>query len=449
VNCVIAVDTTATPPLPDELRPPLSADDAVLEAERCLACGGPYAQAPCTVACPADVDVPGFVGQLATEDPVAAARTIFAENLLGGTCARVCPVEILCEGNCVLTAEGRRPVAIGRLQRFATDQAFADGATLREPALPPTGKRVAVLGAGPAGLAAAGELALLGHDAVVYDERDEPGGLARFAIAPFRQQCEPLPDEARAIAVLGVELRLGTPVDSAQLAAIAGDSDALLLAVGMGEDVQVSYPGDGLPGVYESLPFIEALKRGEPLAVGDRVVVIGGGNTAIDCSREARRLGAHVVTLAYRRTEDEMPAFAHEVAEAREEDVHCQWLANPTRVLGTTHVTGVECVEMRLGGLDSSGRRRPEAVPGSEFVVPAETVIKAIGQRPRSELADWLPGVRYDGGRIVADPQTGATGAPGVFAAGDAIAGGSIVVQAVRTAKLAARGIDAFLKETR
>jgi dihydropyrimidine dehydrogenase (NAD+) subunit PreT len=450
VNCVIAALDTTAATLPDELRPPLSADEAVIEAERCLACGGPYAPAPCMVACPADVDVPKFVGEVAAGDADAAARTIFDENLLGGTCARVCPVEILCEGNCVLTAEGRRPVAIGRLQRFATDQAFADGARFRDRALPATGKRVAVLGAGPAGLVAAGELALRGHQVVVYDAREEPGGLARFAIAPFRQQSEPIPGEARAITELGVEFRLGTPVGSAQeLAAITGGSDALLLAVGMGEDVKVSYPGDDLPGVHESLPFIEALKRGEPLAVGDNVVVIGGGNTAVDCSREARRLGAHVVTLAYRRTEDEMPAFAHEVAEARDEDVHFQWLANPTRVLGTTRVTGVECVEMRLGGLDASGRRRPEPVPGSEFVIPADTVIKAIGQRPRSELADWLPGLRYDAGRIAADPQTGATGAPGVFAAGDAIAGGSIVVQAVRTAKLAAQGIDAFLKETR
>jgi dihydropyrimidine dehydrogenase (NAD+) subunit PreT len=449
-SVIAALDSTTSTTLPDELRLPLSADDAVLEAERCLACGGPYAQAPCTVACPADVDVPRFVGEIAAGDTEAAARTIFEENLLGGTCARVCPVEILCEGSCVLNAEGRRPIAIGPLQRFATDEAFAGNPILRKRALPATGKRVAVLGAGPAGLAAAGELALLGHHVVVYDERDEPGGLARFAIAPFRQQCEPIPAEARAIAQLGVQLRLGAHVGSAQeLTAIAAEADALLLAVGMGEDVQVSYPGDDLPGVHESLPFVEALKRGEPFEVGDHVVVIGGGNTAIDCSREARRLGAHVVTLAYRRTEDEMPAFAHEVAEARDEDVHFRWLANPTRVLGTTHVTGVECVEMRLGGLDASGRHRPEPVPGSEFVLEADTVIKAIGQRPRSELLDRLPGLSHESGRIVADPQTGATGAPGVFAAGDAVAGGSIVVQAVRTAKLAARGIDAFLREKR
>jgi glutamate synthase (NADPH/NADH) small chain len=306
-----------------------------------------------------------------------------------------------------------------------------------------------VLGAGPAGLAAAGELALMGHDVTVYDERDEAGGLARFAIAPFRQQRDPIPAEAARIAERGVKLELGRRIVSkAELDAIRVQADALVLATGMGEDVAVSYPGDDLPGVYESLPFIEALKRGEPLAVGSQAVVIGGGNTAIDCSREARRLGAGVVTLAYRRTEDEMPAFAHEVAEARDEGVGFHWLADPRRILGTECVTGVECIEMRLGGIDASGRRRPQPVPGSEFVIEADTVIKAVGQRPRTELLEWLPGLRVEG-RLVIDEATGATGVPGVFAAGDLVSGGSIVVKAVRGAKLAAHGVDSYLRAER
>jgi len=441
---------TSASALPEDLRPALLHDDALAEAERCLGCGGPYAPAPCTVACPAEVDVPGFIGQVAAGSNADAARTIFAENLLGGTCARVCPVEILCEGSCVLTAEGRRPIAIGRLQRFATDDALLSGAALRDVPSVATGRCVAVIGAGPAGLAAAGELALLGHHVVVFDERDEPGGLARFAIAPFRLRSEPLPDEVRSIQSLGVELALGTSIDSAQrLAQVAAQFDAVLLAVGMGEDVPVAYPGDDLPGVYESLSFIEALKRDEPLPVGERVVVIGGGNTAIDCAREARRLGAQVVTLAYRRNEDEMPAFDHEVAEARDEDVQFHYLANPTRIIGSTVVEGVQCVEMRLGALDSSGRHRPEPVPGSEFVIATDTVIKAIGQRPRSEIMGWVAGLRDEQGRVAVDPQTGATDAAGFFAAGDVVSGGAIVVQAVRTAKLAARGIDAFLKANR
>ena len=339
------------------------------------------------------------------------------------------------------------PIAIGRLQRHATDWGLAAGEALRGPPLPRTGRRVAVLGAGPAGLAVAGELALLGHDVTVHDERDEPGGLARFAIAPFRQQREPIPAEAAMVAAMGAQLRLGSRIGSKEeLQAIRDATDALVLATGMGEDVAVSYPGDDLPGVYESLPFIEALKRGDPLAVGEQAVVIGGGNTAIDCSREARRLGASVVTLAYRRTEDEMPAFAHEVAEARDEGVGFHWLADPRRIVGTDRVEGVECVEMRLGDIDDSGRRRPQPVPGSEFVIAADTVIKAVGQRPRSELLEWLPGLRVERGRLVVDEATGATGVPSVFAAGDLVSGGSIVVEAVRGAKLAARAIDAYLE---
>ena len=192
-----------------ELRPPLEVEQALLAADRCLECGGAYAEAPCTLACPAGVDVAGFIGALAEGDVEQAARTIYDANILGGTCARVCPVEVLCEGACVLKHEGRQPIEIGRLQRYATDEALARELPVRERA-PGTGKRVAVVGAGPAGLAAAGELAARGHDVTVYDERDEVGGLARFAIAPYRIEEEPLADEAYALERLGVEFRLGT-----------------------------------------------------------------------------------------------------------------------------------------------------------------------------------------------------------------------------------------------
>ena len=418
-----------------ELRPALSAQAAVVEADRCLECGGTYAEAPCVTACPAGVDVPSFVAAIAAADPATAASTIFADNILGGTCARVCPVEVLCQRDCVLVHEGRRPIEIGALQRYATEWAYANGVPLRvsEPA---NGKRVAVIGAGPAGLAAAGELAARGYAVTVFDEREEIGGLVRYAIAPYRQSNEPLPDEARLLSDLGVEFRLRTRIDSARLRELEGEVDAIVLAVGMGADVDVGYEGDELDGVWESLPFIEQLKTGEPPPVGRRVAVIGGGNTAVDVAVEAKRLGADVSLLLYRRTESEMPAYEHEVELARREGVEIRFLTNPVAFVGEHRVEGVRCAEMRLGTPDESGRRRPEPVPGSEFVVPVDNVVKAIGQRPRQEFRSLLESVDEDG----------RTSNGKIFAAGDAVNGGASVVQAVGEAKRAVRALDERLQ---
>jgi dihydropyrimidine dehydrogenase (NAD+) subunit PreT len=436
----------ATDALTRELRPPLARQQALLEADRCLECGGPYAPAPCAVACPAGVDVPGFVAAVAVGATNAAAATIFSENLLGGTCARVCPVEMLCEGACVLVREGRRPIAIGALQRYATDAALADGAALRERA-PANGRWVAVVGAGPAGLACAGELAARGYRVTVYDDREEVGGLVRYAIAPYRQVREPLPAEARLLERLGVEFHLGTPIDGpGALRALAAEADAVFLGVGMGADADVPFPGDGLPGVWDSLPFIEALKTRRPPEVGRRVVVIGGGNTAIDVAREAVRLGADEVTLLYRRTRAELPAYPHEVDEAAEEGVRFQWLAAPVRFVGARRLEAVECRLMRLGEPDASGRRRPEPLEGSEFTLAADTAVKAIGQRPRLDLADWLDGLEFEHGALRIDPQSGRTANPKVFAGGDVVNGGASVVEAVRDGKRAADAIDEWLR---
>lgn len=428
----------------EELRPPLEADQAVLEADRCLECGGPYAEAPCTVACPAGVDVPAFVTAIAEGDVAAAAGTIYDANILGGTCARVCPVEVLCEGACVLAHEGRRPVEIGRLQRYATDEALARELPVRTRA-PRTGRRVAVIGAGPAGLACAGELASRGHEVTVFDERDEVGGLARFAIAPYRIQQEPLAAEAGVLEGLGVELRLSTPIDTPdRLRELEAGYDAIFLGIGLGDDVEARYEGDERAGVWSSLRFIERLKRGLPIDVGERVIVVGGGNTAVDVAREARALGAEVVTLAYRRTEAEMPAYPHEVDEAREEGVEFQFLANPIRLEGNGRVEAVICQEMRLGEPDADGRRRPEPVPGSELRIPADTVVKAIGQQPRAEFLAWIDGLELEGGRIKVD-EDGRTTNARYFGAGDATSGGATVVEAVGGAKRAAEAIDALL----
>jgi glutamate synthase (NADPH/NADH) small chain len=431
-------------PVFEELRPPLSREAALLEADRCLECGGPYASAPCMVACPAGVDVAVFIGAIGADDPAAAAETIFAENLLGGTCARVCPVEVLCEQACVLTATGRRPIEIAALQRYATDRALEDGHPIRERRAS-NGRRIAVIGAGPAGLVCAGELAARGYAVTVFDERQEVGGLVRYAIAPYRQVREPLPQEAHALARLGVEFRLGRRIGRLDLEALASHVDAIFLAVGMGPDTPVSYPGDNLPGVWDSLPFIKAIKTGFPPEVGSRVIVIGGGNTAIDVAREARRLGANDVTLLYRRGEAELPAYPHEVAEAREEGVRFRFLAAPVRFLGRRWLEAVECRLMTLGEPDESGRRRPEPIEGSEFTLLANTAVKAIGQQPRSELADWIPGLELEHGAVKIDAETGRTTNPKFFAGGDAVNGTS-VVEAVRDAKRAAKAIDEWLR---
>jgi dihydropyrimidine dehydrogenase (NAD+) subunit PreT len=428
-----------------ELTPPLSREEALLEADRCLECGGPYAEAPCLTACPARVDVPAFVAAIARDDVEAAAGIIFAENLLGGTCARVCPVETLCQGACLLTHESRAPIAIGRLQRYAVEAALGDGAPLRR-AQPRNWYRVSVIGGGPAGLVCAGELAARGFDVTLYDERAELGGLARFAIAPYRLQRDPLPQELRELSRLGVKFELGVAIDTSDaLAHLESFSDAIILAVGMGDDADVSYPGDDLPGVWNSLPFIERIKTGKPPRLGNSVVVIGGGNTAVDVAREALRLGAGDVTMLYRRTRAEMPAYPHEVAEAIEEGVQLEWLSVPLRFTGDGRLGAVECRRCRLGHPDASGRRSPQELPGTEFELAADTVVKAIGQRPRSDFLRRIDGLELDHGRVQVDPATGQTSNPKYFAAGDAVNGGATVVEAVRQAKVAARGVDAYV----
>jgi len=305
---------------------------------------------------------------------------------------------------------------------------------------------VAVIGGGPAGLACAGELAALGYSVTVYDEHVEPGGLARYAIAPYRLLGEPLAEEARVLAELGVSFELGISIDTREaLEYVAADVDATVLAVGLGADADVHYPGEELPGVWDSLPFIEAIKTGHVPDVGDSVVVIGGGNTAIDVACEARRLGAREVTLLYRRTEAEMPAYRHEVEEAREEGVRFQWLATPVRFLGDSRLEAVECRLMRLGEPDASGRRRPEPMPGTEFTIPADTAVKAIGQQPRAEIAEWVEGLELERGRLKVD-EIGRTTNPKFFAGGDALNGGDSVVEAVAEGKRAARAIDEWLR---
>ncbi len=468
-------------PVSHDAHPTMHDAEAVLEAEACLRCGGPCTSAPCVGACPAGIDIPGFIRDIAEGRPHDAAAKIFEDNVLGGTCARVCPVEVLCEGSCVLLKEGRRAIQIGRLQRYATDRALESAAAMDVPRPEQTRREsVGIIGAGPAGLSCAAELARKGYRVVVYECRDFPGGLVTRGIAPYKQQYRPLPEEVERIRRMGVQLRFGVSVgNQITVAQLRETHDAVFLGAGMGEDMPAKIPGEWLPNVWESLKFIETLKLGPQggasggggggggFKIGRRVAVIGGGNTAIDVAREAvmlrstevtssntavdvarqaMMLGAAEVVMLYRRGEADMPAFAHEVAAAKREGVKLITQVAPVEFVGTDRVTGVRCVRMRLGAPDASGRPRPEPIPGSEFVVEADTVVKAIGQKPHTDLFTAL-GVEMTGSVVRIDEEM-RTSVPGFFAGGDCVNGGSTVVQAVRDGRKAARAIDRALTGT-
>ncbi len=430
-----------------EWHPPLGDAQAKADAEACLQCGGPVAPAPCVAACPTGIDIPGFILDIAQGRPADAARKIFSANILGATCARVCPVPMLCEGSCVLTREGRRPIQIGKLQRFATDRAMR----AKAPVTPTVSverrpESVGVIGAGPAGLACAAELARLGYPVTVYEQRQRPGGLVTHGIAPYKLVDDPLPLEVEAIQRMGVTFRFGATVGLDVTAdTLRRDHRAVFLGAGLADDLPVKIPGEDLPGVWESLKFIEAIRLRPPgeTHLGNRIAVIGGGNTAIDVAREARMMGAADVMMLYRRTEAQMPAYAHELVAAKAEGVKIVTLVAPLEFLGWERVRGVRCIRMELGPPDSSGRPKPVPVMGSEFIIDVDAVIKAIGQRPQSDLLKHLGLPGKDG--VVTVNEDVQTSDPWLFAGGDCINGGGTVVVAVRDGVRAARAIDRIL----
>ncbi|HEX8284418.1 MAG TPA: NAD(P)-dependent oxidoreductase [Pyrinomonadaceae bacterium] len=446
---------TLTPTLPREeiernfreIAPALTEAEALFEANRCVYC---Y-DAPCTHACPTHIDVPAFIKKIASGNLVGSARVIFDANPIGATCARVCPVEVLCEGACVEKTLMHKPIEIGRLQRYATDFALAAGLDVLK-AGAPNGKSVGVVGSGPAGLSCATYLARLGYDVTVYERKQLPGGLDTYGMAEYKMTQRVSIDEARAVERLGVKFRLGVEVGrDVSFDELEAAHDGVFLGVGLGETGRLDIPGEELEGVYDALYVIERIKsrRWETVPLGRTVAVVGAGNTAIDAVTQARRLGAERVMLVYRRGPAEMPAYEYEYTLAKQDAVEFLWQTAPVGVLadeGGTKVAGLRCVRTELGEPDASGRRSVRPVEGSEFDVPADTVIKATGQQKMREFFSNIPGVEVDkAGRVVVEPETMRTGHPKFFAGGDCVNGGREAVDASQMGKLAAQGIHLAL----
>jgi glutamate synthase (NADPH/NADH) small chain len=413
-----------------EQNPPLTPHEAFVESNRCLFC---Y-DAPCTHACPTHIDIPRFIKKIATGNLTGSARTILESNLMGATCARVCPVEELCEGACVLNSE-HNPIMIGRLQRHAMDDISARHIDVIKSA-PPTGCKIAVIGAGPAGLSCAGELARRGHAVTIFEKRDLGGGLSTYGIIVLREPVAVALEEVEMIARLGVKFATATEFAPAQVA----DYDAVFVATGLGASPALGIPGEE-DFITDGLAFIEQSKMDLPnLRAGDSVVVIGAGNTAIDCATVAKRCGATRVTMVYRRTEKEMTAYPHEYEFVKNEGVEFAFLTQPIAALSA----GLECIQMELGAPDASGRPAPVPIPGSKFLIEADHIVKAIGQEKTSIAAQL--GLATDRGYIKVDSGF-ETSRQGVYAGGDCIRakGAASTVMAVQDGKLAAAAIHSKL----
>lgn len=417
-----------------DLKPALTEAQARAEAARCLFCH----DAPCVAACPTGIDIPMFIRQIHTRNPVGAARTIFEANALGHSCARVCPVEVLCVGECVYNDKGEPPILIGRLQRYATDRVVHGRIQLFEAGVP-SGRSVACVGGGPASIACAHELARLGHRAVVFERSAWPGGLNTDGVAPYKMQADESLAEVEWLSEIGIEWRLSTEVGrEVPWTELEREFDAVFLGLGLGSDTPLGIPGEELEGVWGATALIKAIKTGrevDPAAVYSAVVV-GGGNTAIDAARELKLLGVPEVRLVYRRGPEAMPGYEHEREHAIAEGVSFVWRALPVAFEGDGRIRAA-----RFSTVD-----RSLAPIGDPFSIPVDLVAVAAGQNRLEEQLAAIPGgIDHDRGRVTVDPNTGGTSNPRYWAGGDLANGGAEVVNAAAEGKRAARAIHAAL----
>ncbi len=428
-------------------------DVAIAEAKRCLQCKN----RPCMKGCPVEIDIPGFLHCITLGKFEKAAEIIRAKNNLPAVSGRVCPYEDQCEGECTLKKAGE-PVGIGRLERFIADYERTKGAVV-PPRPPSNGRRVAVVGSGPAGLTCAGDLAKMGYEVVVFEALHAPGGVLMYGIPEFRLPKAIVHSEVDYIKKLGVQIDYDMVVGkSITVPELLQEFDAVFLGTGAGLPNWLNIPGENLDGVYSANEFLtrvnmmrayEFPRSDTPVKIGRIVATFGAGNVAMDCARTALRLGAEKSYILYRRTEAEMPARVEEIEHAKEEGVVFRLLTNPVRFIGTEKglLKSVEFLKMKLGEPDESGRRRPVPIPGSEEILDIDTAVVAIGQSPNPLVPRSLPGLKLGKhGNIITD-EDGRTSIPGVFAGGDIATGAATVILAMGAGKKAARAIDQYIKE--
>ncbi|MEA2037539.1 MAG: NADPH-dependent glutamate synthase [Nanoarchaeota archaeon] len=434
----------------DEVNLGYSEENAKKEAERCLQCASPL----CVSGCPVNVDIPKFIRYIKDGKYYMAIKTIKRTNNLPGVCGRVCPQENQCEVKCIVGVKNE-PINIGKLERFAADMEERD---VKAPEPHPDRKKIAIIGSGPAGLTCAADLALMGHKVVIYEALHESGGVLFYGIPEFRLPKNIVKEEIEYIHELGVEIKKNSVIGRLfSLDELRKKYDAVFVGVGAGLPAFLGIPGENLNYVYTANEFLTRInlmkannkEYSTPIKKGKRIIVVGGGNVAMDSARTARRLGADV-TVVYRRSLNEMPARIEEIEHAKEEGIHFMLLTNPTKVIGTEKVEGVECIQMMLGPEDESGRRKPMPLEGSEFVMECDVFIVAIGQGPNPLLTRTIA-IEHDAKNYLRVDENMMTSIPGVFAGGDIIGGeegvGATVIAAMGAGKKAAKAIEFWIKQ--
>jgi len=425
---------------------------AFIEAERCLQCPKPY----CIDGCPVRVNIPRMIELIAADDMPGAAAQLLSDNALPCITGRVCPQETQCEQVCLRARTGM-PVAIGYLERYVADWAMANPDGIPDTAGRASGKTVAIVGSGPAGLTAAGELVKYGHKVTVFEAFHAPGGVLVYGIPEFRLPKDIVQAEVDRLVAQGVEIQPNTIIGRTYtLPELRSLFDAVFIAVGAGLPVFMNIPGENLKGVYSANEYLTRVNlmgawsadSDTPVLKGRRVVVVGGGNVAMDSVRTARRLGADEAVCVYRRSREEMPARIEEVHHAEQEGVRFELLSAPTEILGDDRgwVTGIRCERMELGEPDASGRRRPVRVPGSDYLIECDEVVVAVGTRSNPLLTSTAPDLRVNQWGYIEIDEWGMTSMPGVFAGGDIVRGAATVILAMGDGKRAALAVDAYLR---